>query len=269
MKKLLLITSLIFALYSCKSTKEQKPEASATEQSMEMTKERIEERDQQLRAMGTDFVAFGNEPNWIVRIDLAQHKVDLELMGEGDIHFSLEDQEYVNIHEFTANNGTNTLEFMARETDCYDNMSGEHFPYQVSFVLDGKSYRGCGKNIRKDKEINVIPSQLNDIWALESVAGLEYDRENTKGEQPVLEIHLTEQRVSGNSGCNHFQGSVEIEENKIHFGPMAMTRKYCEGSMESEFMAALEQVDSYKIEKMKLYLMDKNGKEILRFRKVD
>lgn len=48
--------------------------------------------------------------------------------------------------------------------------------------------------------------------------------------------------VSGNSGCNAFQGGYTLDGGALSFGPMAMTRKAC-GSVadatERAFMAAI------------------------------
>ena len=53
-------------------------------------------------------------------------------------------------------------------------------------------------------------------------------------------------RVVGTTDCNRFHGSVTVEKHKIHFGEkMAMTRKYCEGSQEMEFIEMLQNASSF------------------------
>ncbi|HKK54311.1 MAG TPA: META domain-containing protein [Patescibacteria group bacterium] len=42
--------------------------------------------------------------------------------------------------------------------------------------------------------------------------------------------------VSGSTDCNSFGGSYELSDNKIEFSPFAMTKMYCEGSQEQEFV---------------------------------
>lgn len=49
----------------------------------------------------------------------------------------------------------------------------------------------------------------------------------------------------GETDCNNFFGQYEREGNKISFGPIAMTRMYCEDSQESEFTQSLSEVDQF------------------------
>lgn len=42
--------------------------------------------------------------------------------------------------------------------------------------------------------------------------------------------------VSGTTDCNSFNGSYQLNETEISFGDMTMTRMYCEGSQEQEFI---------------------------------
>lgn len=53
-------------------------------------------------------------------------------------------------------------------------------------------------------------------------------------------------RVSGTTDCNGFSGSYEVgENNTLSFGPLAMTKMFCEGSQEAEFVAPLADVRSF------------------------
>ena len=55
-----------------------------------------------------------------------------------------------------------------------------------------------------------------------------------------------EGQVSGTTDCNSFHGTVTVEKHKIHFGEnMAMTRKFCEGSQEMEFIEMLQNASSF------------------------
>lgn len=55
-------------------------------------------------------------------------------------------------------------------------------------------------------------------------------------------------RVSGNSSCNQFFGTYELNPNdRISFSPMGMTRMAClhDTNMEADLMQVLSSVDSY------------------------
>ena len=53
-------------------------------------------------------------------------------------------------------------------------------------------------------------------------------------------------RVQGATDCNHFSGAYTAGDRKIQFDDkMAMTKMYCEGSQETEFVKMLLEVRSY------------------------
>ena len=114
----------------------------------------------------------------------------------------------------------------------------------------------------------VTDNRLNDIWVLESIKDLQANEKNYMKGLPTLEINIKEMRFSGNGGCNSFNGKFESEGNNIKFGPAATTRMMCPGNYESEFLTALSNADSFKIENSRLYLMQ-NGKGVMVFKKVD
>jgi heat shock protein HslJ len=57
-------------------------------------------------------------------------------------------------------------------------------------------------------------------------------------------------RIAGFTGCNRFMGTYSLSDDKLSFNSdFAMTRKACVkmGNVESEFIKALQSVDSWKI----------------------
>lgn len=271
MKKRLNVIYVIAALIffaACNSTKSTK-EDTASKSEMEMTKERLQKRDKQFRDMGTDFLAIGNHPAWVLRIDYVKKVMNVEIATGGNYHFDLGDLDYIDFHNLTASQANNTIILTAEELPCWDLVSGERFPYRVSMELNNEMYHGCAKDLRKSDSIYLISPRLNDIWALVAIGHKVPDWQNTPGQRPVMEIHLNDMTVHGTTGCNDYQGKVLIDGDKMSFGPLGMTRKFCEGSMENEFVKALDKVNSYELLGLELVLKDKEGNEILRFKKVD
>jgi heat shock protein HslJ/phosphoglycolate phosphatase-like HAD superfamily hydrolase len=90
--------------------------------------------------------------------------------------------------------------------------------------------------------------------------------------QSTLEIG-DDGAVSGNTAVNRYGGKAKIDGQKIEFGPLAMTRRAGPPAMmnqESKFTAALEKVVGFRIEATGLlYLMDAQGKDVLRFSKME
>jgi heat shock protein HslJ len=119
---------------------------------------------------------------------------------------------------------------------------------------------------KETEKIDVM--RLHDIWALESIEGKKIIIDETVRNLPVLEIYVEDKRVHGNTGCNVLNGTVEIDEDKISFSKMITTEMACPGNLEQKFLSALEMVNKYKIEKLRLFLYDDN-KELLTLRKID
>lgn len=111
-------------------------------------------------------------------------------------------------------------------------------------------------------------TRLHDIWALEAIEGEKVIIDDTVRNLPVLEIYVEDERVHGNTGCNVLNGSVEIGEDKISFSKIITTEMACPGNLEQRFLSALQKVDNYKIEKLRLFLYDDN-EELLTLRKID
>lgn len=105
---------------------------------------------------------------------------------------------------------------------------------------------------------------------------LEAYRDAQGNSSPPLEgskidaIFATDGTLSGNSGCNNYSASYQVEGNQLTISPIVATRMACatpEGVMEQEstYLAALQGAASYKLEGSKLTLSDTQGKIILIF----
>ncbi len=124
---------------------------------------------------------------------------------------------------------------------------------------------------RQDKRL-----RLHDIWALESVAGgktIDFFSAVPAPavRQPNLELNLTEMRLLGTNGCNDFNGKIEqVTDDKLTFGPLAMTHRACKDSgLPDRVTDGLNQVAGYRLKGLKLMLLNEEGEEVLRYRKVD
>ncbi len=113
--------------------------------------------------------------------------------------------------------------------------------------------------------------QLHNIWVLEKIRGGDFDYGS--GKQPRLEIYVEDLRFLGNSGCNDYSGTIqEIEGDKIVFGPVAMTKKFCQdmAELESTFMKALEEVRFWSVDgNGMLSLLDEGKEPIMLFGRTD
>ncbi len=72
-------------------------------------------------------------------------------------------------------------------------------------------------------------------------------------------------RVAGRSGCNRYTGAVEINGERLTFGPLAGTRMACQPplmAVESRFLEALRNVDRWRLQRGTLVLAGPDGREI-------
>jgi len=113
-----------------------------------------------------------------------------------------------------------------------------------------------------------VDLRIHDIWVVESIDGVTYSRVEGQSLHPTLEIYLSEERFSGNTGCNNMNGGVKVEGGKISFSDIVTTKMFCVDIDETSFLTALGKTNNYKIEKMRLYLFD-DDKEVLVLKKID
>ena len=123
-------------------------------------------------------------------------------------------------------------------------------------------FEGCGRY--------VVDYRLNDIWVLtgfnqQSLEGVDF----AKG-LPVVEFHLTDNRVFGSTGCNRISGGFEAKGKTITFSQMAITRMACPNmAFERDFLKAITRNTlNYALDKGKLILTNDEGVQ-LEFKKTD
>lgn len=92
-------------------------------------------------------------------------------------------------------------------------------------------------------------------WVLSSFMGTDPDLSKFTSGVPTLNF-LEGSRLAGFAGCNDFSGEYTLTGSDIKLDPGAITRKACPGSGESEFITAIENVQSLTFENEELILRD-------------
>jgi uncharacterized membrane protein len=98
------------------------------------------------RFRGMDFWGVGNEPGW--RLEVGSDMILLVTnYGEDEYDFptpepSVDVRNRTTVYDVSA--AGHSLRLEIRDTECFDDMSGERFESVVLLELDGRSYRGCG-----------------------------------------------------------------------------------------------------------------------------
>lgn len=159
----------------------------------------------------------------------------------------------------------------------------EGFNYEPGYIYQLKVKEEALENIPADapakkytlvKEISKTHDSkinINDIWLVTAINHEEIVTGQEHRKDAVIEINLSEIRISGTDGCNRFNGSITVfDDGVIEFGPIAATRMMCMDMTTADKMnTALPLVRKFKIENSVLTLSDESGNELLSCKKVD
>lgn len=73
----------------------------------------------------------------------------------------------------------------------------------------------------------------------------------------TLSLDDSQKKVSGFAGCNRFFGGYELNQSMLKFSNMGSTKMFCEdkSALEDKYFKALGEVQSFKSESGKLFLL--------------
>lgn len=121
------------------------------------------------------------------------------------------------------------------------------------------------KVLDKQKDIRTV---LDGSWSLVKLNDAPLNRMVTI---PTMDIDLSQKRISGNSGCNNYTGSIKkLTPSAIELSPLASTKKMCRNkNVEDEFNTAINTINTYQIKGNMVTFYDENSKKVLAFMKKD
>jgi len=175
---------------------------------------------------GIVFYAIGNEPSWSININKNNSALFKSPDGEQFIATSISKLALIDTKSITYRSSSAQGEMIITlsKEKCGDTMSDDSFSYSVSvqIKLKGKkefdTYKGCG---------NFVPDpRLNGKWIIVKVDTLAIDKQQLI-KLPELSIDVYKSKVSGNDGCNLFNGQVSFQDDEIIFGMIAGTMMAC------------------------------------------
>ncbi len=112
---------------------------------------------------------------------------------------------------------------------CSDGMSDRSYRDTVRVTIGRQIYKGCGGGIVSEGQASAIDGN----WRVERVLGAPVVRGAS------VTIAFTGERVSGNTGCNSFNGTFRMERGRVTAGPLMTTRRACAGRAAQQQEAAL------------------------------
>lgn len=145
---------------------------------------------------------------------------------------------------------------------CPGNNSGQShlvtILYKRGIDQEFKEYKGCG---------TLYPDQrLHDIYVVQKNGDTRLDATR---KLPVLEFHLSDNKLLGNTGCNTMSASVKVEGPILHLGMARTSRKACPNTYERELLTALAPGAYYYHFSEGLLVLERKGKPGLLLQKTD
>ncbi len=115
-------------------------------------------------------------------------------------------------------------------------------------------------------------SKLEGTWILINIENTQLPFENLyPSKKPQLSIDVANKKVQGNTGCNSFNGKINIDVAKINFQrDMAMTKMRCLfENGENAFLVSLKEIDSWSISNDSILNLSKGKILLLKFIKFE
>lgn len=116
-----------------------------------------------------------------------------------------------------------------------------------------------------------MKKMLSGKWELKTMNSKEVVKEKTGGAMPNLVFNLSDNSLSGNTGCNDLDGKINATETEISFSNMSMTKIFCsDAEYEKDIVSFLfhSEPANYKIEK-DLLTLSKSDKTVMILKKVE
>lgn len=109
---------------------------------------------------------------------------------------------------------------------------------------------------------------LQGSWQLEKVYGAKEPFNMLfPGKVPTATFDLRNYTLTGNNGCNQYNGPFTLRNGVLGIGDMMATKMFCEGVKEQLYMTTLKMANGYKFEGDKLVLT-LDGEGLMAFRPI-
>ncbi len=265
MRYLLLLFTASLTFFSCRT---QEIKNTHIDKSALTAEKLISAKGYEMRMRGIDFFASGKEPFWSIAIDFEQNVYFKSEGLDKDVIISIrkliQDVEKPESNYQIKGEGINLRIHIKPNANpfIYDETNK---PYTVQIEAkrnkdtDWQIYQGQGEYFGK--------LTLHDIWGLTELNGKSVSDYQII-EEPYVEIHLDNNRMSGFLGCNVFGGPCYFGRGKIVTGPLMSTKKACLNSnIEADFAQALSNKSFlYKVDNGILTLWNDQSKLIFKKR---
>jgi|GEM_PF-1488961 len=131
------------------------------------------------------------------------------------------------------------------------------FPPIIPLAVGAMAVVGCAKVVTNAQKTQPLASLAGSEWGF--------------ADQPQTISFKSGGEVRGFGGCNNFFGTYVQDGQMLTFGPLASTKKFCQGMMddESAFLQSVQKTREYEATHLSMSLIDENGTVLLQLRRKD
>ena len=207
------------------------------------------------RLLGVEFRAVGQEPGWVVEVDLGERLRYLGDYGRTQLVTPMPAAPIVDpagVVTYAVRTEAHALTLVVRERPCQDAMSGAAFTHTVALTVDGRALAGCGRVL-----------ETGDLtgarWRLVLLDGaMVPPRDDAR--TPHLRVLAESGLLSGHTGCNAVRGAwVALGGDRVRLGPLVQTFQGClepaDAARERAMLRAIERTDRYTLDGDRLTLV--------------
>jgi heat shock protein HslJ len=197
--------------------------------------------------------------------------ISAEFTADGKISGSAGCNRYSGTYTVSGNNITIASPLATTMMACEQAVMDQESAY-LKALGDAKTYAVSGSQLTLSDANNTVLATYNA--QTQDLAGTSWEAIGyNNGKQAVVSVMAgttitanfgTDGNLSGNAGCNDYNGSYKVTGNQISIGPIASTQKYCNDpagvmDQETQYLAALGTAATYQIEGSVLELRTKDG----------
>lgn len=148
-----------------------------------------------------------------------------------------------NVKQINGEKGKQKIKITVQYKKCTNKTTSKINDYTLDAILTTnnkeQNLKGCGDY--------VIPANLFGKWTLTMFKGTEIPA-NKYNKIPYIAFENEDKYITGNAGCNGFNGPIYFDNNYILFSNLAVTRMACiHENMEQDFLKELKVITKYKL----------------------
>lgn len=176
------------------------------------------------------------------------------------------EQEDIQQGTFTWNDAGSAISLAENGGDAVQILVGEN----RLFILDQEGNRITG-DLADFYTLNRMPAEISMMletqWMLAKLSGRPEIKSGLTGEAPTIIFDQLQSRVGGFAGCNRYFGAFSISaDGGIRISNIGATKMACDDmNLERDFLAALENVDSFEMRDNQLFLSSSASSETMIF----